>query len=86
MMDKKDTDAEIKMRYQYSVRVLKTCVDVPDKVKEAAEILKELAEGGHVEAQAEKGGIKEAKALMNGYMKKTMILCMTFFCAAALPA
>lgn len=45
-MDKKTTDAEIKMRYQYSVRVLKTCVDVPDQVKEATEILKELAEGG----------------------------------------
>ena len=29
-----------------SVRVLKTCVDAPDKVKEATEILKELAEGG----------------------------------------
>lgn len=54
-MDKKDTDAEIKMRYQYSVRVLKTCVDAPDKVKEAAEILKELAEGGHVEAQCSLG-------------------------------
>ena len=50
-MDKKAAAAEIKVRYQYSVRVLKTCVDAPDKVKEAAEILKELAEGGHVEAQ-----------------------------------
>ena len=47
-MDKKAAAAEIKMRYQYSARVLKTCVDAPDKVKEAAEILKELAEGGHV--------------------------------------
>ena len=50
-MDKKAADSEIKMRYQYSVRVLKICVDAPDKVKEAAEILKKLAEGGHVEAQ-----------------------------------
>lgn len=54
-MDKKTTDAEIKMRYQYSVRVLKTCVDAPDKVKEATEILKELAEGGYVEAQCSLG-------------------------------
>lgn len=54
-MDKKTTDAEIKMRYQYSVRVLKTCVDVPDQVKEATEILKELAEGGYVEAQCSLG-------------------------------
>lgn len=54
-MDKKATDAEIKMRYQYSVRVLKTCVDAPDKVKEAAEILRELAEGGYVEAQCSLG-------------------------------
>lgn len=50
-MDKKAVAAEIKMRFQYSVRVLKTCVDAPDKIKEAAETLKELAEGGYVEAQ-----------------------------------
>ena len=35
MMDKKATDAEIKMRYQYSVKVLKTCADAPDQAKAA---------------------------------------------------
>ena len=54
-MDKKAAAAESKMRYQYSVRVLKTCVDAPDKVKEATEILQELAEGGYVEAQCSLG-------------------------------
>ena len=54
-MDKKAVAAEIKMRYQYSTRVLQTCADDPDKIKEAAEILKELAEGGYVEAQCSLG-------------------------------
>lgn len=54
-MDKKAADAEIKMRYQYSVRVLKTCADDPEKIKEAIEILRELAEGGYAEAQCSLG-------------------------------
>lgn len=54
-MDRKVSAAGRKKRYQDSIKVLKTCADAPDKIKKAAAVLKEMAEGGYVEAQCSLG-------------------------------